>query len=52
MPQKEEFIHFAIDLEFSLARTSVWHTIRRNVLFKKGNLVELAEKAEERIPED
>jgi uncharacterized protein len=50
--QKEEFIHFAIDLEFLLRRTPIWRTIMRNVLFKKGNLVELAEKAEETIPED
>ena len=50
--QKEEFIHFAIDLEFLLRRTPVWRTIMRNVLFKKGDLVELAEKAEEKIPED
>ena len=50
--QKEEFIHFAIDLEFLLRRTPIWRTILRNVLFKKGNLVELAEKAEETIPED
>jgi hypothetical protein len=50
--QQEEFIHFAIDLEFLLRRTPVWRTIMRNVLFKKGDLVELAEKAEETIPED
>ena len=50
--QKEEFIHFAIDLEFLLRRTPVWRDIMRNVLFKKGDLVELAEKAEETIHED
>jgi hypothetical protein len=50
--QKEEFIHFAIDLEFLLRRTPVWRNIMRNVLFKKGDLMELAEKAEETIHED
>ncbi len=50
--QKEEFIHFGMDLEFLLRRTPVWRKIARNILFKKGDLTELAEKAEETIPED
>jgi len=50
--QKEEFIHFGMDLEFLLRRTPVWRNILRNILFKKGDLVELAEKAEETIPEE
>jgi uncharacterized protein len=50
--QKEEFIHFGIDLEFLLRRTPVWRNILKNILFKKGDLVGLAEKAEETIPED
>lgn len=50
--QKEEFIHFGIDLEFLLRRTPVWRNIMRNILFKQGDLTELAEKAEETIPED
>jgi hypothetical protein len=45
--QKEEFIHFAMDLEFLLRRTPDWRTVMKNVLFKKGDLVELAEKAEQ-----
>jgi len=53
--QKEEFIHFGIDLEFLLRRTPVWRNTPacgvRNILFKKGDLIELAEKAEEAIPE-
>ena len=44
--QKEEFIHFGIDLEFLLRRTPVWRDILKNILFKKGDLVELSEKAE------
>jgi hypothetical protein len=50
--QKEEFIHFGIDLEFLLRRTPTWRTILRNILFKKGDLIELAEKAEETIEEE
>ncbi|HEY9528134.1 MAG TPA: hypothetical protein VIR02_13660 [Anaerolineales bacterium] len=50
--QKEEFIHFGIDLEFLLRRTPVWRDILKNILFKKGDLVELAEKAEEKADEE
>ena len=50
--QKKQFIHFAIDLESLLRRTSVWRDIMRNVLFKAGELVELAEKAEGTIHAD
>ena len=49
--QKEEFIHFGIDLEFLLRRTPSWRNIMRNILFKKGDLIELAEKAEETVEE-
>jgi hypothetical protein len=49
--QKEEFIHFGMDLEFLLRRTPDWRNILKNILFKKGDLIELAEKAEE-IVED
>jgi hypothetical protein len=49
--QKEEFIHFGMDLEFLLRRTPDWHKILKNILFKKGDLIELAEKAEETIEE-
>lgn len=44
--QKEEFIHFAIDLEFLLRRKPAWRTVAKNVLFKEGDLIELAEHAE------
>ena len=50
--QKEEFIHFGIDLELLLRRTPVWRSILKNILFKKGDLIELAEKAEETVHED
>lgn len=49
--QKEEFIHFGMDLEFLLRRTPKWRIILKNILFKKGDLIELAEKAEEEAPE-
>jgi hypothetical protein len=49
--QKEEFIHFGMDLEFLLRRTPKWRTILKNILFKKGDLIKLAEKAEEEAPE-
>lgn len=47
--QKEEFIHFAMDLEFLLRRKEQWRTILRNVLFKPGDIVENGEKAEEKV---
>jgi hypothetical protein len=50
--QKEEFIHFGMDLEFLLRRTPIWRNIMRNILFRKGDLIELAEKAEETVEEE
>lgn len=47
--QKEEFIHFAMDLEFLLRRKKKWNTIMKNVLFKSGDIVENGEKAEEEV---
>ena len=47
--QKEEFIHFAMDLEFLLRRKEVWRTIMKNVLFKSGDIVKNAEKAEDKV---
>jgi len=49
--QKEEFIHFAMDLEFLLRKKEKWRTIMKNVLFKKGDIVENGEKAEESVEE-
>ena len=45
--QKEEFIHFAMDLEFLLRQKKTWKTIMKNVLFKPGDIVKNGEKAEE-----
>lgn len=47
--QKEEFIHFAMDLEFLLRKKDTWRTIMKNVLFKPGDIIEHGEKAEEKV---
>jgi uncharacterized protein len=47
--QKEEFKHFAMDLEFLLRKKEVWRTIAVNILFKKGSITENADKAEEKV---
>ena len=47
--QQEEFIHFAMDLEFLLRKKDKWRTIMKNVLFKEGDIVENGEKAEHAV---
>lgn len=47
--QKEEFIHFAMDLEYLLRKKKAWRIIMKNVLFKPGDIVENGEKAEEAV---
>lgn len=49
--QKEEFIHFGMDLEFLLRRMPKWRNILKNILFKDGDLTELAEHAEDTVLE-
>ena len=49
--QNEEFIHFSMDLEFLSRKKDKWKTILKNVLFKHGDIVENAEKAEDKIEE-
>ena len=44
--QKEEFIHFAMDLEFLLRKKDKWRIIMKNILFRDGDIVENGEKAE------
>jgi hypothetical protein len=44
--QKEEFIHFAMDLEFLLRKKAKWNIIMKNVLFKPGDIIENGENAE------
>jgi hypothetical protein len=45
--QKEEFKHFSMDLEWLLRNKQLWREIAQGVLFKKGDIVERGDKAEE-----
>jgi hypothetical protein len=49
--QEEEFIHFAMDLEFLLRKKANWQIVMKNILFKKGDITKNAETAEEQIEE-
>lgn len=49
--QKEEFIHFSMDLEFLLRKKDKWRTVAKNILFRAGDITENAEKAEDKIEE-
>ncbi|GAC1382336.1 MAG: hypothetical protein NVSMB33_09630 [Ktedonobacteraceae bacterium] len=44
--QEEEFLHFAMSLEFLLRRTPKWRVAAQNILFHEGDIVENAEKGE------
>jgi len=47
--QQEEFKHFGMDLEFLLRKKEKWQTVLQSILFKKGDIVELGEKGEEKM---
>jgi hypothetical protein len=47
--QQEEFIHFAMNLEFLLRKKDKWKIIMKNILFKEGDIVENSEKAEKKV---
>jgi hypothetical protein len=47
--QREEFLHFAMDLEFLARRKGKWRVALKNILFKDGDIVENAEKAEDEV---
>jgi hypothetical protein len=47
--QREEFLHFAMDLEFLARRKEKWRVALRNILFKDGDIVENAEQAEDEV---
>jgi uncharacterized protein len=49
--QQEEFKHFAMSLEFLARHNEKWRIALKNVLFRKGDIVELGEKAEEKVDE-
>ncbi len=44
--QKEEFKHFAMDLEFLIRRHPAWRAALKTVLFTEGNIKELGDKVE------
>lgn len=48
----EEFKHFGMDLEFLLRRTPEWREILEGILFKKGDIVEHGDEAEEESDDD
>ncbi|MDP3882276.1 MAG: hypothetical protein Q8Q31_05355 [Nanoarchaeota archaeon] len=50
--QKEEFEHFAIDLEYLTRKMPQWRAVLKEILFKDGDILENAEKAEEIIEND
>lgn len=45
--QQEEFKHFGMDLEFLLRQKPVWRKVLQGILFTKGDIIKLADKAEE-----
>jgi uncharacterized protein len=47
--QKEEFLHFAMDLEFLTRRKEKWRIALQKILFKDGDIVENAEQAEDAV---
>jgi hypothetical protein len=47
--QREEFKHFAMNLEFLARRTPKWRTVLQDVLFTEGDIVAAGEEAEEEI---
>ena len=47
--QREEFLHFSMDLEFLARRKEKWRVALRRILFREGDIVELAEQAEDEV---
>jgi len=45
--QKEEFLHFAMDLEFLMRRTPKWRVAAQKGLFQSGNIIENKERGED-----
>jgi hypothetical protein len=45
--QHEEMKHFGMDLEFLLRKKAEWREILQGILFKKGDIVEHGDEAEE-----
>jgi hypothetical protein len=47
--QREEFLHFAMDLEFLARRKEKWRVALQKILFSEGDIVERAEQAEDAV---
>jgi uncharacterized protein len=47
--QREEFLHFAMDLEFLSRRKEKWRVALQKILFSEGDIVERAEQAEDAV---
>jgi uncharacterized protein len=47
--QREEFLHFAMSLEYLTRRKDKWRIALKNILFKDGDIVENAEAAEDEV---
>src|SRR3954463_15074414 len=47
--QREEFLHFAMSLEYLIRRKEKWRIALQNILFKDGDIVDNAEKAEDQV---
>src|SRR5690242_5033927 len=45
--QDEEFLHFAMDLEFLARRTPKWRIALQKVLFQEGDIIQNKEKGEQ-----
>ena len=45
--QHEEFKHFGMDLEFLMRRNPKWREVLKGILFKRGDIVEHGDEAEE-----
>ena len=49
--QREEFLHFAMDLEYLARRKEKWRVALQTILFSEGDIVEVAERAEDQVEE-
>ena len=47
--QREEFLHFAMSLEYLSRRKEKWRIALQKILFKDGDIVENKEKAEDAV---
>ena len=47
--QREEFLRFAMDLEYLARRKEKWRVALQTILFSEGDIVEVAERAEDQV---